>query len=62
MRILERTFLTEDEDYNPAGKLAEQIEAVLVRLELDAYAKQYVVRVTVDEVDNLSTRTRTSRT
>lgn len=53
MRILDKTFLTEDEGYDPAGKIAEQVENALrnLRPKLDPYNEQYIVRVTVDKVD-----------
>jgi len=51
MRLKDITLVTEDEQCSPARGLAEQIEAVLEDLEMDTYNKQYVVRLTVDQVD-----------
>lgn len=51
MRLLDKTFLTEDEQYNAASCLGEQVAEALETLDLDTYNKQYVVRVTVDVVD-----------
>lgn len=53
MRILDKTFLSEDEGYDLAGAIGEEVEKALwnLRPKLDSYNEQYVVRVTVDKVD-----------
>lgn len=51
MRLLDKTIMTEDEGWNLAFGIASQIREHLKRLKLDSYNNQYVVRVTVDQVD-----------
>lgn len=56
VRILDKTFLTEDESYMPSEKIASKIEICLEELEMDTYNEEYVVRVTVDKVDPIPRR------
>lgn len=51
MRLLDNTWISEDEGTFPEARIAEQIEAKLKTLNLDPYNQQYVIRLTVDKVD-----------
>lgn len=51
MTMAERTFLTQDEEFNPAVKISEQVEIFLESLNLDTYNEIYVIRIIVDKVD-----------
>lgn len=45
--LADKTFITEYEGYNVAGKIASKIERVLEQVCKDTYNNQYVVTVTV---------------
>lgn len=51
MKILDKTFLSEDEGYDLSGKLSRAVEAALDKVKLDPYNHQYVLRVTLDQID-----------
>ena len=51
-RILDNTFITEAEGCCEQSKIAELIGSAINKLEFDTYRHEYVVRITVDEVDN----------
>lgn len=51
MRLLDKTWLTRDEEYCPERRLEELLAEELEKLKLDTYNGEYVVRVTVDKVD-----------
>lgn len=53
MRVLDRTFLTEDEQFNPQSVIAEAVESCLRAVKMDTYNARYVIRITVDEVDDV---------
>ena len=54
MRLADKTHVTEDEEFNPAAKIATLVEYMLERqLQLDTYNNEYVIRITVDKVDHV---------
>lgn len=59
MRLLDKTWLTEDEAFNAEGFISDQLECALNNLKLDTYNHQYVVRVTVDQVNPAETQEET---
>jgi hypothetical protein len=56
MRLLDKTFLTQDEQYGPASAVASKVEVLLKRLTMDTYNHQYVIRITVDVVDDVTVK------
>ncbi len=50
-RLLDDTFTTDDEEWNPPRRIAQKIEDLLGALAMDTYNEEYVVRITVDKVD-----------
>lgn len=54
-RLLEKTWLTEDEAYDPACDVRDMVEQALADLKLDSYNFRYVVHLTVDTVDEPKT-------
>lgn len=52
MRVLDKTIQIEDEEYLPIPRVIGQVEEYLKRLDIDTYNHRYVVRITVDEVDD----------
>ena len=51
MRLLDKTFMTSDEECNAESRIADHIETCLGNLKLDTINELYVVRVTVDKMD-----------
>lgn len=51
MRKLDVTIVTEDEEYLAIDRILERVEVALQSLNLDTYNETYVVRLTVDTVD-----------
>lgn len=51
MKILDKTWLSYDEECNSSSKIAEQLEKALDHLKFDTYNEQYVIHVTVYRVD-----------
>ena len=56
-RVLSRTILTRDEECSPVfrtrmAQLSELVSKCLDDLELDTYNHIYVVRITIDRVDD----------
>ena len=51
MRLLDKTFLSEDEG-SPDCQFISDVAKALDEIKFDGYNKQYVLRVTVDEVDD----------
>jgi len=55
--LMDKTFVTADEEYLPAVRIGEQIETALARVLTDSYNVQYVVTVTVRKIaDDTSVR------
>lgn len=52
MRLLDKTILTEDEEYRPESRISQLIRDDLEKVLTDLYNEQYVVRITVDRVDS----------
>jgi hypothetical protein len=52
VRLLDLTLTTEDEQWDPAARLARRVEVELERLKLDPYNHTYVFRLRVDRVDD----------
>lgn len=52
MRLLDKTFLTEDEQYDIPSNVSGQVEEFLSELKFDSYNEIYVIRITVDKIDN----------
>jgi len=53
-RIIDKTLITEDNCYDVSSFITEKIIAILEKRNLDVwdgYNKQYVVKLTVDEID-----------
>jgi hypothetical protein len=50
MRILDKAFLTSDEEYEPEEKIVRQVMACLKKIKMDTYSRQYVVHLTVHDV------------
>lgn len=50
--VAERVFVTEDEECDPATKLAQQVEIFLETLNMDTYNDTYVVKIVVDKVSS----------
>ncbi len=53
MQILNKTFITEDEGWDTGNEIVQRIEAELKRVKFDSYNHQYVVRFSLDTVDEL---------
>ena len=51
MRLLDKTFLTYDEEYLTESRLGELVRTELKALQLDTYNHRYIVRLTVDRQD-----------
>lgn len=51
MPMAEKIIVTQDEEYAPGYKIAQQVERFLDRLKLDTYNNIYVVRIVVDKVE-----------
>jgi hypothetical protein len=45
-----RLYLTQDEEYNAPGHIADKVRRFLETLQLDTYNERYVVKITVDKV------------
>lgn len=52
MRILDKTFLAEDEGWNLPVSISRQIVSHLRSLRMDSYNNKYVIRLTVDVIDD----------
>ena len=51
MRLLDRSWMTIDEEYRPDVRLTEAVGAELRRIKLDTYNGIYTLRITLDQVD-----------
>jgi len=49
--VVDKTFISQDEEYNAASRIAQKIEAVLDIVKYDTYNKLYLVRVIVTELE-----------
>jgi hypothetical protein len=45
-----RLYLTQDEEYNVPGHIADKVRRFLETLQLDTYNERYVIKVTVDQM------------
>lgn len=55
-RLVDRTMMTADEEFNPEDRIAAEVRAVLKRIKMDTYNNLYTVRVTVDRIDPAESR------
>lgn len=55
-RLLDKTWTTEDEGYLEEDRIADAVLDELRALKLDTYNSIYVVRITVDRVDETTRR------
>ena len=51
-RLLDKTTLTEDEGFRVPSEIGDWVERWMETLNIDSYNKQYVISLTVDEVDD----------
>lgn len=57
LTLTTRVYLTQDEEYNVSGHIAEKVRRFLETLQLDTYNERYVVKITVDQVSPADTNT-----
>jgi hypothetical protein len=50
LTLATRVYLTQDEEYNVPGHIADKVRRFLETLQLDTYNQRYVIKVTVDKV------------
>lgn len=50
-RLASRTIKSQDEQWDFEGKAARQLELLLKKLKVDTYNHEYIVTITVDQVD-----------
>jgi hypothetical protein len=50
LMLATRVYLTQDEEYNVSGHIADKVRRFLETFQLDTYNERYVIEVTVDKV------------
>ncbi len=49
--LVDKTFISKDEEYNAASRITEDIEKVLLSVKTDTHNKLYLIRVIVTELE-----------